>query len=192
MEIYATPCNGIRECADDSDESGCKNNTIQYLVILLSLLTIFLMFVALRFSIGSFIEKLKSLPKSNPKSLTELLKNYEKDLNNKQIIEEVNLYLYHSIHTQTNEQKQKNICIIFDFLAEKNQENEAGFHFYLHNNFDPELVQTMFDIKFPGIKDALIGNFKKVARKPIINRLTNMVTIRSEVATSLSEPIRRV
>ena len=46
MEIFATPCNGKKECADNSDESGCDNKSSTSLVLTISLFAVLLVFLA--------------------------------------------------------------------------------------------------------------------------------------------------
>ena len=57
MKIFTTPCNGIRECADGSDESGCQNNPTTTLVLTISMLTVFLVFLVLRYFRSYFISE---------------------------------------------------------------------------------------------------------------------------------------
>ena len=171
MQIFAAPCNGKKECADDSDESGCHDNPTTTLVLTISLLTVLLVFLALRYFRGCFISKAVS-SKMTPMSTEELLKKFENNLTDSDIVQEINLHLLHSINTQGGQQKE-DFVKIFDFLEAQHNKNEAEMYVYLHKHFDPLLVQMMFNAKFPGLKDSIIKIVDKIAKRSKIDKVFN-------------------
>ena len=165
MEIYATPCNGKQECADNSDESDCANNSTSNLVLTISLLTILLMFVILR-CIEGFKVKSSKLPKVTPLSTPELLERCKKtEVNDSDFVKILNLHLFHSIQTKSDEQNADTLVKFFDLVAEQHKNHENIIYSYFHKNVDPLLVQVIIDTKYPGFKDSIIEKLKTI---PII------------------------
>ena len=178
LQIYATPCNGKKECADGSDEAGCKDNKTTNIVIAVSTLTIFLIFVVLRYIRGRSSEKTSKVSSETiviPKSTQEILEKCENDLNDKDIVQELNLYLHHSLHTKTLGENQERLFMIFDFLATKHNYNEADLYNYLHKNIDPKLVQKMQDAKYPGCMDGIINAIEDLARRPFTSEIADCI-----------------
>ena len=171
MEIYATPCNGKQECADNSDESGCDNSSTSNLVLTILLLTILFMFLFLTY-IGGFNIKSNKLPKITPLSNQELLQKCKKEINNSDFVKELNLHLHHSIQTKSVQQNMDTFVRIFDLIAEKHKNCESKMHIYFHKNLDPLLVQEMFDIKFPGIFDLIM---KKLSKMQLFTKIINLI-----------------
>ena len=137
MEIYATPCNGKQECADNSDEADCDSNSTSNLVLTISLLTILLMFVILR-CIDDFIAKSSKLPNVTPLSTQELLETcMKREINSSDIVKILNLHLFHSIQTKSDEQNVVSLVKIFDFIAEKHKNHENKIHLYFHKIWIP-------------------------------------------------------
>ena len=177
LEIYATPCNDKTECADGSDEAGCKKNSTSNTVIIVAMFTIFVMFVVLRcFRTGL---KEKSCTDTSdliiPKSTKELVEKYENDINDNDMVQEVNLYLLHSLYTKTVKENKERLFMIFDFLASKHNYNEAELYKYFHKNIDPRLVQKMQDAKYPGCKDGIVKVIEKVARRPFTSEISDCI-----------------
>ena len=177
LKIYATPCNGKKECADESDEAGCKDNKTTNIVITVSTLTIFLIFVVLRFR-GRSSEKTSRVSSETvlfPKSTQDFIEKYENYFNDKDIVQEVNLYLHHSLHTKTVGENKERLFMIFDFLASKHNCNEADLYNYLHKNIDPKLVQKIQDAKYPGCMDGIINAIEDLARRPFTSEITDCI-----------------
>ena len=65
---------------------------------------------------------------------------------------------------------------IFDFLKAQHRSNDAEMSAYLHNNFDPLLVQKMMDAKFPGITTSILNTIEKIAKRPIFDEMSNILT----------------
>ena len=65
---------------------------------------------------------------------------------------------------------------IFDFLKKQDRSNDAEIYAYLHNNFDPLLVQKMLDAKFPGITAFILNTIEKIAKRPIFDEMSNILT----------------
>ena len=170
MQIYATPCDGHKECKGGKDEAGCKDNQITNTIVAVSMTTAFVMFIVLRIIKGVYKN---SISKDNPAvlfppSTGELLEKFNTNIHGSEIVEQVNLYLWNSVHTQTVGENKKQLLMIFEFLASKHNLNEAEMYAYLHRCFDPKLVQKMVDVKYPGGIDALINAIQNLARRPIV------------------------
>ena len=187
FEIFATPCNGKKECTDNSDESGCQGNPTTSLVLTISLLTILLVYIVSHYSRGGLnFRSRKVCPKIVFLSTQELLEKYENSHDDKKFVQELNLHLHHSEHTHTVEQKKKTLIIIFDFIGKLHNNCEAEIYFYLRNNFDPVQVQQMIDAKYPGIIDSLMKWIEKFVRRPILTEITSFI-IRTESAMKIKE-----
>ena len=142
MKIFATPCNRIRECADNSDELTVK----------------------------------KVYSKSVPLPTQNLLIQYEKNLKDSETVQYVNLHLHHLSHNQNFGQKRAMLLMIYDLVEEQHNNNVCEIYGYLHNNFDPLLVQKMIASKYQGfgIKDFIKEKMKKGAKRLIITELINL------------------
>ena len=119
MDIFATPCNGIQECADGSDESNCSKSIISMIVLVTTALCIALTYLGAK--CGLFIyNKLIGVEEQNIKILSKDDDDYifsryetfndENSLNSKGIIKEMNTYLLHIIFTEPKETIKK-ICL---------------------------------------------------------------------------------
>ena len=123
MEIYATPCNGKQECANNSDESDCDSNSTSNLVLIISLLTILLIFVILRCTEGFIVKS--SLPNTTPLSTQELLERcMRKEMNSSDFVKILNLHLFHSVQTKPDEQNADTLVKFFDLVAEQHKNHE--------------------------------------------------------------------
>lgn len=186
MEIYATPCNGIVECLDHSDEDGCGDNSKINIIIVVSSLILLIIFVVLRFiSANSVCRKIEpteglemSIPSFSKFSIIHKDK-YQHDIYDSNFVQELNLILHHSIHTKTVEEKNKRLSLVFDFLASENSYSEANTFLYMHTNLDPYLVQRIHMAKYPGITDTISNFVESIVRRPIIS-LTKDFINRSE------------
>ena len=167
MAIYATPCDGKKQCFDNSDEIGCKDNTTSNRILYSSAATIAFIFATLRILrvVNSKREEIK------PGSF-EMQAQFEHNLTDPKT---VNLYLHHAIHSFTEDQKKKDLIKVYD-----HSNNEAELYFYLRHNFDPLLVQKMVDAKFPGITDCLKHGIEKAVCRPIFKELSDLIS-RSEI-----------
>ena len=129
MEIFATPCDGHVECMSGKDEAGCDDNQITNIILAVSMTTVFLMFIALRI----IKEIYKKTSKGNPSVLIppstgELLEKLDNNIHDNDNVEEVNLYLWNSVHTQTIGDNKEQLLMIFEFLASKHNLNEAEMY----------------------------------------------------------------
>ena len=115
-------------------------------------------------------------PIITPRPTQDLLEKYAENLNDPDTVQEVNLHLHHSTYCNTEEENKKVLNKIYDFLAEKHNNNEAEMYYYLHKNFDPVLVQKMLDSKFPGITDGLKNCVETVVHRPIFTELSDLIT----------------
>ena len=167
LEIFATACNNKVECANGEDEADCDNNSITKTFLIGSTVTILTAFVLVRI-IRRFMVKKPAMLKLNPPTIQQLLKRYENNIHDSDIIQEVNLYLQHVIYTKTVEETNNEFLLIFDFLALKQNYKESEMYLYLHNNLDPKLVQKMIRVKYPGLQDKIEIAIEKLVRRPIV------------------------
>ena len=179
---FSTPCNGQKECFDNSDEDGCNNSTTSNRILYSSAITIALIFVTIR-----IYQKIREDSKQDgtetinerPRLMKDLLDKFEKDINDQDAVQEVNLHLHHAKHSLTVEKNKEDLIKVYDVLAKKHNNNEGELYLYMHQNFDPVLVQKMVDAKFPGITDCLISCVETAVCRPIVTDLSDLIS-RSE------------
>ena len=111
--------------------------------------------------------------------MKDLLDKFEKDINDQDAVQEVNLHLHHAKHSLTVEKNKEDLIKVYDVLAKKHNNNEGELYLYMHQNFDPVLVQKMVDAKFPGITDCLISCVETAVCRPIVTDLSDLIS-RSE------------
>ena len=116
--------------------------------------------------------------------MKDLLEEFENDLHDSDTVQEVNLHLHHAQHSFTVEQKKADLIKVYDVIAKKHNDNEGEMYFYMHQNFDPMLVQKMSDAKFPGITDCLKNGIEKAVCRPIFTELSDLIS-RSEILKRL-------
>ena len=100
MDVYATPCNGIVECFDKSDESNCtRSNLTKYFFIGFSLAIIIFYF---SLKIFQLYQELNIEVALNMNSSLENppIEMYEAFHDDPEIINEVNIYLIRRILTK--------------------------------------------------------------------------------------------
>ena len=173
MEIYAVPCNGVIECLDHSDELGCKDNYKANVVLIISsILILILVVVAQIRSVPSYLGRTVLFDVTRTQ---ELLDKLNRNPDDEDTIQELQLHLYHTEHTQTVEVKEKVFVKVYDGLGAKHYDQAKLYH-YLHTRFDPVLVQKMSDARFPGCTAGLINLIEEYfCRRPIVAEMTNFI-----------------
>ena len=172
MEIFSVPCNGFIECADESDETGCRGNLITNVVLVLVTVTIVFLFFGLR-----YFNTLRPENKSNHAlHPTDFLRKYKFHYEDKDSIDLVNLHLLNSIKKESVEDHNE-ICVrFFDLEAMMNNNKEPETYLSLHKRLIPTVTTTVVAEKFPGGLHGLKSSLEKLARSEWITRLTNWVT----------------
>ena len=144
-----------------SDEEDCQNNYMSNIILGVSSALVLVLFIGL--TVYYYFNEQNTLNNHNvPKSKSEILANYIKNHDDKQIIEEVNLYLLHSINTQKVEDSKNTLIEFYNIENEKHNQNEAEIYHYMHKNLDPSVVSKMIDAKFPGCLEPIKKLFQKV------------------------------
>ena len=179
LDIYATPCNYVFECADGSDELGCKDEQSNTILIALCL-TVMILYLAVTFS-RHWLKKKLSNQEAEIKSrasedIDKLFDNCLKSYNDRDLLNEVNVLLFNSIYSNTVEEKKKKFVSFYDFVAKKHNNNEAEIYHYLKANFDPQIVQVLIDCKFPGCLDGFKKCLETMARTKFITWITDFIT----------------
>ena len=181
MEIYATPCNNKVECADGSDESDCKNNVTSNIILSVSSVLVLIVFLGLTVY---HYKSYQDSPEKNEESQTisvpsksDMLIKYKENHDDNQIVEEVNLFLLHSIHTNSVEENAETLTAFYDLEEEKHNRDEAEIYLCIHNKIDTSIVSKMIDAKFPGFLEPI----KKLFRKQ-----TNMINKSERAKTALA------
>ena len=180
MDIYATPCNKIVDCADGSDESECQNNTKSNIILILSAVVVLLLFLAS--TLYHYISDETSQTKGHckPKSTIDMLIKYKENHDDQTTVEEVNLHLLHTINTQTIEDQKKTLISFYELEETKHNQNESEIFLCIHKKLDTIVVSKMIDAKFPGCLQPINNLFKN---------LSNMI-IKSEVAKKVLSSIQ--
>ena len=106
VEIFATPCDGVIECAKASDETGCNDNFITNIVLGFFTVTVFLLFFGLRYFniLRPENQAGHALHSSN------VLRTYKLKYEDQESIDLVNLHLLDSMNTESAEDHNEN-CV---------------------------------------------------------------------------------
>ena len=107
-------------------------------------------------------EKITSNNHNVPNSISEMLTKYIENHNDRQIVEEVNLYLLHSINTQKVEDSKKILIAFYNLEIVKHNQNEAEIYLCIHKKLDSSVVSNMIDAKFPGCLEPIKTLFRNL------------------------------
>ena len=106
----------------------------------------------------------------------KFLKNFGENHDQNETIDETNINLLNSIHTQTVD-VNKEICVQFyDLEHQVHANNEAEIHWCLHKKMDPSVVENILDSGEPGCTTGCIQGFENLLGRRIITRLRNKIT----------------
>lgn len=179
MDIYATPCNKIEDCADGSDESECQNNTKSNIILILSAVVVLLLFLASTLYHYLSEEQSPTKGQCKPKLTTDVLIKYKENHDDQTTVEEVNLHLLHIIKTQTIEDQNKTLISFYDLEEKKHNQNESEIFLCIHKKLDTIIITKMIAAKFPGPLEPI---------KNLLRNLSNMI-IKSEMANKVLSSI---
>ena len=101
MDIYATPCNKIQECFDNSDENNCKEGSLITQILLGSSFVVIVLYLSLDFYLKNSETMVDKLLMTLGEELSSLLTKYELNHDDPKVVGEVNIYFLHIILTQS-------------------------------------------------------------------------------------------
>ena len=104
----------------------------------------------------------------------ELMDNLDRNPDDEDTLQELQLHLYHTEHTQTVKVNEIVLINVYNSLEAKHND-EAKLYHYLHTRFDPVLVQKMTDARFPGCTAGLINLIEKCFCRPIVAEITDFI-----------------
>ena len=175
MDILASPCDGVVECHDRSDESQCSDDTISTLVLIFVVLEILVLYSILKYN-REKIGRMKGMRKKK-KSCNEpifykdlIFGNFQNNPNESAVIKKINHFLFYIIFSERREKMNEILLEFYDMLYVILNNDEAEVFAYLHRNLDPALAMAITEAKFPGLKQRTI-NFieRKCSSKFITN-----------------------
>ena len=189
MTILATPCNGIIECYDGSDEDSCSD-TLSIYFLIIAIFGIIITYLVLEYLTKNNVTK--QITRENYIEnifLDDKDKNYSDFVaqhRNKEVLEETNTILLHLIYSQSRDViKEK--CLAFYGLVEKAEnQNEPEIFCYLHNNFDSIIVKEIYKAKFPGLTEKFTDKVEKLFHRRFITEIKDKVNKNEELDETLS------
>ena len=191
MDIYATPCNKIKECFDYSDENNCEEGSLMTKILLAASFAVIFVYVSLKIYQNINEENVDHMLMASKQEISPLGR-YETDHDNPNVISEVNLYLLRKILTQ-NLDTTKNMCIQFYDLEVRihggmgSINRDSEIFMCLHNKLHPKIIQNLVDAKFPGIMAKIITMIEtKILRKRYITFMMSKFRENEQIANFLS------
>ena len=146
MKIVATPCDGISECANGTDEEGCRNSNYG---IFLTFGLVPVIFIVLKL-FDFFSRDQEDEQKINlDEDLEVLLERYKNAPDDESIIKSVNMKLLYICFLEDKDTRTK-AGVLFYNQEEKLRSETSEIFCRLHTHFDPEVTSMVLDAKFPG------------------------------------------
>ena len=185
MEMYATPCNNVIECFDGSDESHCRQDKRMTYILIGSSIGIILLYFTLRIY-KCHEEESRGQPLLRGQTEAQLIENYETDHYDPDVIQEVNVYLFHTIFTKNVETTKEICCQFYDMEVRVHGGRESEIYFCLHKNLDPLIVDDIIDFKFPGCLDRALEWLQPFIWNNWFTKLKDMILKKGRLSHSLA------
>ena len=209
MDIYATPCNGIKESVNGLDELRCGSSSESNKILGISSAFVALLIVVLRYHEaikGLFSKYIGSKEPDSDFYLDERKSRDVETFNDAPIIDRTDLHIhqYRKKHEEKDTIERVNVHLMNIILSEKVTENVHTFNqFYdlemelhgnvgseihrcLKRNLDPVIVENILDAKFPGCMEGCRKYFRKIISKPIFKILTDKITKSKKIKESFA------
>ena len=182
LDTYATPCNNITECFDESDESNCnKNNTATYIFIGSSLAVI-IFYLCLKIFQVYREDSIDMALGMNYSIENPPIESYEDHHYDSEVIKEVNIYLLRRILTKRVDVTAIICKQFYDLEVKVHKGKESEIFLCLHQNMDPLIVQNIIDYKFPGLKLKVINYLEKLVGKQCFLWIHNKLKENEKIA----------
>ena len=183
MFIFATPRNNITECWGGEDELESGVNATMISVI--SAIFVILIYVGLKYSglakillsaenQASSIERSQSFPHDFLDYKT--LKKYSENHDQNEAIQDTNIHILNSIHTQTVNDNKQTCVDLYDLEQQIHEENETEIHLCLHKKLDPKVVENILDSGEPGCTTKCIEGLENCVGRRLIKDLQDGIT----------------
>ena len=185
MYVFATPRNNKIECWDGFDEQEIVDYST--IILITSEVIIVTMYIALKYSgtakrmLSADFQNIASNDNSDQNLQQNFLdyktlKNYGKNHDLITDIENTNVHILNSIHSQKVEDN-KFTCELFYHLEQQiHKSDESEIHLCLHKKMDPKVVDNILDSGEPGCTAGCIRKFEKIVGKRLIIELQNKIT----------------
>ena len=159
----ATPCDGIVDCYDGSDEALCKDQTLTTFLISGSVVTILIIYLGIKYTrkINRTFASVKdevACPQFQDKSLRKMLEKFEHHRDDSDAIAQVNTYLLHILHTKKIKDAKRIYVKFYDLEAYLQHGNKAKIFHSLHHHLDPLLVDKIVEAALPGFCDCILSS----------------------------------
>ena len=182
MDILASPCDGIIECRDRSDEIYCSDDTTSHIIIVASIVGVILLYFGLAYRHKIFFclkaEDSRVKKGDGKKKLTKtvIFQEFQNYHNHSATIKKINNFFFFVIFSQKKERMNQILVEFYDLLENIKKKDEAEVYLYLHSNFDPAIVTAIDKAKFPGLKEKTIGFIEGTTGKKFITKLQDSFT----------------
>ena len=184
MFIFATPRNYKIECRDQSDEAVPEDYSTILLVTSILIITTF--YITLKYS--GLTKRMLSADNQNIVSSFEsdrnldqnfldfnTLKNYSENHDRKEAIQNTNVHILNSIHTQKVDNNRATCELFYQLEQQIHKSNESEIHLCLHKKMNTKIVENILDSGEPGFTAGCIKGFENRVGKRLITELKNKI-----------------
>ena len=186
MDIISSPCDGIVECHDFSDEIYCSDNSISHILIVVSILGVITLYFGLHYryqiiftlwgSKESRIMKKKEVTQKKT-SKEEIFEEFKNNHHHLHTVKKVQNFLLYIIYSQKKDNKNNILKEFYDHLNIIKKKDEAEVYIYLKQNFHPVVITAIDKSKFPGLAGKLIDFIEETSNNKFISKLQDKFTI---------------
>ena len=186
MTTVATACNGIQECADGRDENRCKEGSLSTTILVATSLFFIVFYLTLKI-VPKFYQKWKGEKDQNfteldGPTLESIVRKYESNHEDINVIKQVNYYMFHVVSTQTKDKLLETCKTFYDAEASIHKNNKADIFCCMHNKLDPLICKAIIESKFPGFTQRTINKIEKISKRRFITEFQNMLTVNEKLS----------
>ena len=183
LDIIATPCDNIVECANFSDESLCSDDSIAQIFTAVAVVGVLILYFCLKFH-NCIISCLECSTRKKSKKTTvelniskeEVFRDFQDQHDDPEIIRRINNFLLHILFSQKMEEMKIILIEFYDLLDKIKNNDDAEIYLYLHRNLEPAVTTAIDEAKFPGLKQKLIGFVEKTVRYKFLTKIQDKFT----------------